>query len=185
MASVIEICNRALALLSAEPIMALDETSRSARLCSSEYAATRDAVLRSFPWSFATKRVSLAKLAEVPAFGFSAYFALPADFIRLIEIYPGNITYEIEGRRLLANAAAVSIKYTSRAEDPNEMDPLFREVLAVKLAVNLCMPITQNGQLLQLYEQMFARRMSEARTSQSQENDAQAIDEGPWVNSRV
>lgn len=185
MSSVIEICNKALAYLSHEPIITLDDTSRAGRLCSQMYSSTCRGLLRSFPWSFASKRVSLALRAAKPAFGFEYSFTLPPDYVRLLLTNPSGITYAIEGRYILANVSTLAILYTAMVDDPNDMDALFIETLELRLAMTMCLPLTQNGQLLQLLQAIYGSKISEARMAQSQESEAQEVAEGGWLEARV
>ena len=66
MASSIEICNDALTMLSQEPVMALDDTTKASRLCKQRYEPVRDALLRSYPWSFAMHEISNLPLLAMP-----------------------------------------------------------------------------------------------------------------------
>ena len=61
MASVIEICNRALSNIgNSRSINSLTEASKEAGQCSLHFDACRDAALADFDWNFATKRLALA-----------------------------------------------------------------------------------------------------------------------------
>ena len=67
MASVVEICNRALSNIgNSRSINSLTEASKEAGECSLHFEACRDAVLSDFDWNFATKRVALADTSNPP-----------------------------------------------------------------------------------------------------------------------
>lgn len=57
----------------------LDERSEAAKVCKLWYAQCRDATLRAFPWSFATKIKQLAHLSGMDDYGYEAVYALPTD----------------------------------------------------------------------------------------------------------
>jgi len=148
MASEIQIYNRALQKLGAKAITSPTENSPNARACNRAYADLRDLELRSHPWNFALKRVSVAADASGPAFGPNNQFTLPSDFLRLHpdHDYKAETDWQIEGQKLLTDdEAPLYLRYVRRVEDPNVMDPIFREALATRIAFELCEKITQSN----------------------------------------
>ena len=86
MASVVEICNRALSYIgNSRSINSLTEASKEAGECSLHFEACRDAVLSDFDWNFATKRVALADTSNPPPDWEYAY-QYPSDCLRITEI---------------------------------------------------------------------------------------------------
>jgi hypothetical protein len=149
MASEVEICNRALQKLGAKRITSLAQDSVTARACNVAYEVVRDRLLRRHFWNFAIKRAELAADSSAPDWGKANVFQLPSDFIKLAPLYPednrANLDWTIEGQQILTDDdAPIQIRYVSRVEDPNQMDPIFREVLATELAFELCEEITQS-----------------------------------------
>ncbi len=79
--------------------------------CRTHYEQTRDALLRSHFWRFASARASLSQDSTDPAFEWDNQFILPSDFLRLKSVDDGfvscalvsNFSYAIEGDRLLSN----------------------------------------------------------------------------------
>ena len=85
MASVIEICNRALSNIgNNRSINSLNEASKEAGQCSLYYESIRDAVA-DFDWNFATKTVALADTNNPPLDWDYAY-TYPTDCLKIIEI---------------------------------------------------------------------------------------------------
>lgn len=193
MASVVEICNRALQKLGAQRIAAIDENSKNARECAAAYAALRDAELRAHPWNFSITRAQLAASADTPAFGRTRSFPLPATFLRLLPSYPeqnfNDKDWQIEdGDEVLAiftnDSAPLNIRYVQQVADPNKMDPLFREALAARMAMELCEAITQSNSKWQLAEAAYNRAITTAKHTNAIENVAQAPAEDTWISVR-
>lgn len=145
--------------------MALTDASNEARFCSLFYPQTRDEVLRSHRWNFATQRTVLTRLANAPLFGWAVQYQLPIDFLRLLQLNrwresEARSLHEIEGNRLLTNEEEGQLKYIARVEDANLFDALFIEALAIKLASKLARPLTNSstmpGQFLEEYERLTA-----------------------------
>jgi len=184
--SVVEICNNALQHLGANPIMALDDGSKEASYANQFYAQTRDAILRAHPWNFAIRRQALAKAATAPIFGFANAFTLPADpyCLRVLETDPPEAYYKIEGRSLLTDEGAISIRYIASEEDPSRFDPLFTEALAAALAAKLAFPVVESATLQKLMIELAIAKLAEARSIDSQEGSTDPASIDVLVNVR-
>lgn len=175
MASVIDICNRALSNIgNNRTINSLSEASKEAGQCSLYYESTRDAVLADFPWNFATKRIALADTNNPPSDWAYAY-TYPTDCLRIIEIpVPGNrnpsemmrIQYETgsngdgTGRLIYTDQPAAWLKYVARISDVNVFESIFQEALSWRLAAAVNMSLTGNADLgnnaLNMYSRVIA-----------------------------
>lgn len=193
LASETDICNRALQRLGAKRIVSLTQDTPNARSCNVAYAALRDAELRSNPWNFAIARAQLAASSTAPLFGKAYAYPLPSDFLRLLSPDPnadytsaigvdwgttgtwqGNFSYpdlQIEGQSIFSNfPPPLQIRYVSKVTDPNVMDPLFREALSARIAVELCEEITQSNTKLAAISEAYKEIVAEARRTRALEN---------------
>lgn len=148
-----KICNMSLARIGAKRINDYSDTSESsvqAIHCRTHYEQTRDALLRSHFWRFASDRAELSQDTTDPDFEWDNQFILPSDFMRFKSAYEENGTesrndrHAIEGQRFLTNDDDVSILYVKKVTDVTEFDPLFVEVLVLQLALKLVMPLSQD-----------------------------------------
>jgi len=93
------ICNIALGHIGAEVIKATDEDTKSARACRAVYAQTRDELLRTFPFNFATKitRIPLDEEYTRPMDEFTRAYKTEdwQDFSGTQEIDPAPL-YDLE-----------------------------------------------------------------------------------------
>ena len=80
----ITLCARALTKLGAQPIASFEDGTAEGEVANSLYPGTRDALLASHPWSFATTQAALPRLAQSPSAEFRYAFQLPPDFLRAI-----------------------------------------------------------------------------------------------------
>jgi len=189
MASEVSICNSALRKLGASQITSLEDNHKNARACNEAYTRLRDAALRNHPWLFAKARAQLAADSEAPEFGYAFKYQLPVDCLRLLPDYPGFIpntpTRVIESRYILTDEGGpLNIRYVRTVNDPNEMDALFREVLAFDIALDICEEITQSNTK---EEKLAARRrvaISEARRTNAIEREPEQPPEDTWVTVR-
>ena len=192
MASVVDICNGALNQLGASTILTLTEDSKNARLCNARYTQVRDSLFRSHLWNCLTKRVELAKDTEVPSWGFSYQFTLPADCLRVVTILNYDYDYKVEGRKILANHGTLKIQYISRVEDPNQYDELLRETISAALSADIAYAVTSSNPVASNMYKLFQDKLREARFVDATEGQSTNPDNGQsdvigsssFINSR-
>jgi len=185
MASVIDVCNRALDKLGQDPITSLDDGNKSANLCKRTWPIIRDRALRAYPWNFAVKRVATAPSTETPSWGFKYNHPIPTDFLRLIEIRDLRSTdYQVEGNNISAYDSVLYIRYIYRVEDPNQYDSLFISAVAALLAAEMSESFTQSNPKAQKAWGEYDAAMMEARRADAQENPVVLIEEDSWINAR-
>lgn len=187
--SEVEICNRALQKIGAKRITSLTQDAPNARACNVAYFVLRDMELRNHPWNFSIKRAELAADATPPDWGRQNSFTLPSDFLCLRPDYPeDNLNckdWQIEGKKIVTNdAAPLYIRYTYRVTDPNEMDALFREALATKLAIEICEEIAQSNTKKADLKDDYRDIINRARKANAIENVSAEPPEDTWLTVR-
>lgn len=159
------ICNLALAECGNKRIASIDDPTNEARICKTFFEQVRDEVLRSHPWNFAMKRAILSELSPAPAFGWCRRFALPSDYLRMVELndrQQGAPTemWAVEGGELLTDEDCAHVRYVARATDTSKFDPLFVKALSIllasKIAANITGDRTLSPQLLARYQAIDA-----------------------------
>lgn len=162
MASETDLLNTALGLIGEARITSIDDGSRNANQCQTFYPMLRDNLLRAQDWKFASAMIELARDVAVPLMNFAYSYALPADCLKVRE-YSSNQTastpaiitvpslnirnitrWKIQGRHLLSSDSQVWVRYTRRVENPDEMDPIFVQALAMWLASYLASSISKD-----------------------------------------
>lgn len=150
-----EVCNMALARIGARRINDYGDPSDNkleALYCRLFYEQTAKALMRSHWWRFAKHRVQLSQDTNTPDFQWDYAYHLPNDFLRLIIVYDGSdlpggrtyTSYELEGKRLLIDESTVYLKYIRWVSDVPSWDALFVEVMVLKLAQKLVIPLSQD-----------------------------------------
>jgi hypothetical protein len=172
MPSVVEICNLSLAHIGQGSINSLDEVSSQAEQCNLFFTNTRDSLLRQFPWNFSTKSVALAQVAtEIP--GWNYVYSYPPETLWLRKVYSKDNTdpeipneFEITStgidKYICCDIFDAYAKCTIRVEDTSLYDPLFIDVLAFKLALDLIMPLTNSSTRTQEIVQKYQTALSQA-----------------------
>jgi hypothetical protein len=148
----VQICNLALARLGDARITALTDATAQAQYCSLFYTQTVKELQSDFDWQFCRKQVNLTS-GTPPLTGYSVQYALPVDFIRAIRL--GNIdasenfgTWEIVGTNLHTNLTSpVALDYIANITTTTSFPAIFTEILSIKLAAVLAMPLTGSKDL--------------------------------------
>lgn len=142
----VPICNQALDRIGSKNFAYATQTTineNEANKCDTIYTQTRDALLRSFEWPFASAQKTLAPEVNDPDFKWDYRFKLPDDFLRfksdygLDDSYDVDARFAINGRYILTNNDEIDLEYIKKVTDPDDFDPLFTEVLVLTLAKKL------------------------------------------------
>lgn len=188
MTSEVEICNRALQMISGGRITSLTQATPAARECNVAYEPLRDSLLREYPWSFAIERTTLAPLSEEPEFNFSYQFQLPSDFLRLHPDYEHRpeTDWTIEGDKLLTNDGdTLYFRYIKRVTDPAAFDPLFAEALSALIALEIAEPLTESNVKAERAERRFRDKIAMARQVNAIEKVSQKPPDDEWITARL
>lgn len=177
--SAVEICNFALSLISQEPIVSITSpTSANEKRCAKWYDQARQFVLSKHPWNFAQKRAMLPE-ETAPAFGYSHSFALPSDYVRLVQrglTKADSVTvyndYAIEGASLLLNYSGTGsfpIIYTFDESRVGRFPPWFVNLIAHQLAIYISNEINRTQTEINQLFQLFEMALEEAKQLDGQE----------------
>ena len=157
--SALSICSDALLLLGAEPISSFTEGTDEASTCDSLYPNIRDQALSIYPWSFAFKKVQLARLTSTPTNEYKYEYQLPSDRLSApravynsASVGANVITsYKIMGSKLLTNEELIYVDYLYSVTE-SEMPVWFVQLLKYIMAWHLSVPITDQVDKAQYWQ---------------------------------
>lgn len=198
MASEIDICNRALARIGVSILInSMNEASNEARMASLFYDATRQALLRDFPWPFATRRVVLANLGAAPT-GWGFRYRYPVDALRIQSLVlpghrspaahervPFSIASDAEGKILVTDAAVAEALYTADVRDASQFDALFADALTWAVAAEMAMPLMQNASIAKAMREQVVQAISTARSAAFEEGQEDQPPESEFITVRA
>lgn len=193
-----QICNRALGHIGiTKQILNLDtEETVEAEQCRLVYGDEVDAVLRDFPWAFATKYATLTLVAgsfDVP-FNDDWVFKYrhPSDCVfarRIVKAgmqlgrtfdpapEPFKLSVDTTGKVLYANYEDAQLEYTFRPScAASAGDALFRDALTWRLAAALAPALARNKVTATDCMRIYAAKLNEAMTATA--NEQQFPDSG-------
>jgi hypothetical protein len=188
----VSICSAALLQLGKSPISSFEETGDLARLCANLYPQERDSILREHNWNCSIKMVVLAPLATAPVSRFTAQFALPGDFLRLIsvnDIYVGQAPqtefFKVMGRNILASGTTLPIEYVYRNEVESTWDSKLIELMTARMLWKMAYPVTQSTSMRDELKAEYMAMAKMARAIDAQEDPGQSLsDDFTLLNGR-
>lgn len=204
MTSKTEICN--LALIEAgydETITNMDERSVSAERCNRLYDVCRKEILVGYPWVFASKFVSLARLKETIE-GFDYVYAYPDDALRVVNVFENVSDYKnknnreklgsqervayLNGRKVIPSnyeQAFGEIIVDEKLED--KFPPMFTRMLYLDMSIRLAKLAGADNTRIQLLVAQFQQAEAVARMQSVGEDDNNvcAHDFDEYINVRA
>lgn len=164
-ASQVQIVNLALLKFGNLSITSISEATPQARAAAVLWAICRDELLYSYPWKFAMTRDTLDTPSGTdPEFTdeFTYKYALPADCLRVWELFDTTSNYVVNGGELYCSDEDIYLKYIKQVTDVSLYPPPFVASLAAKLAAELCPKLSDNKQLRVSLLQEFELTISHA-----------------------
>ena len=187
MASQVEIVNRALDKLgSKKPVVSLtDDQTTQSNLALRLYDILRKKELSAHYWAFARERTTLAPDTVGPSFGYTYYYELPADFLRLYK-FCSSYDYTIEGRKILTDAGpALNIIYIKDVTNTELFDPLFVEGFAASMEAEMAEPITQSNAKKRSAQIEYKAVIAQAKLMDAIQQPPEDLEDGSWIESRL
>ena len=136
-----------------------------------------------------TTYVSGGTIAIAPLFEFAARFPLPTDCLKVIrtesESAGINAEYRVEGRWISTDDDECAIEYIAQITDTTQFDALFVDLLAQRLAAEMCMPLTSNANLTEKLWSIYNDKLAEARGTDSQEGTMRPLVADLWTGARL
>ncbi|WP_304679895.1 hypothetical protein [uncultured Desulfovibrio sp.] len=196
--SQISIWNRALGFLGTRNVASERENTPEALQCRLYWDSARRQVLRDFPWSFAQRRVWLARLPLPEGFEreFRFAYALPDDCLKVHEVRhegiaprPFSLARNMadaagSGAFLATDAARALLLYTGDVRNSRLFDDLFAHMLSRKLAALIAVPLLKNNsQKVGELEKLYTESLPQARQATASERRESAPDDA-WLTAR-
>jgi len=136
--------------------------------------------------AFATTYSSGGEWTLAAKFDYTYSIALPADCLRVLRVNDNLLKpdWRVEAGRIVTNDDLIELKYIYDVTDYTTMSVDFYECLALYIATDVCLPLTQNDQRKAELKQEFQLALSKARHSDATEDSAEQLEANEWIASR-
>ena len=184
LASKVAIANMALTGLGADRIISLTEDSVNAKHVNAVFDLLRDEVQRNHPWNFNQERREFAKLAATPAFGFSSFFQIPGDVLRILSPETKDIKFQVEKDRIATDEDEFKCLCLVRITDTTQWSTDFVTAFSARLEAELAFPITNSRSLGADKFKVYLDKIKLARGTDTQEGTPLEFEIDEWFDAR-
>lgn len=153
------------------------DTGETARILNFQYEFSRQDVLHSHTWGSAKEFTTISSDSSDPIFKWGQSYNLPNDYLRAVSLNDVDIDdvwaprHERVGRKLYADVASpLSLIYIKDLTEVGSMDPMLRQAIALKTAVDSCVARTDWLPLKDSIMAEYEVVLQQARTIDSMEN---------------
>lgn len=182
MASKIDLISRAMLLLGTPSLNSLTSGESRANTAAALYDSTYESLLTTNRWRFAHQRQVLSKLVTAPAHTYQYAYQVPSDMLMPESVYPRS-DYEIYGDKLYSNMNTVTLDYISKPAE-TKLPAYFQKVLEYRLAVEFCVPITENRNLKETLKADYIGALQGAMWADAQGRPPETVIDSPLVDVR-
>lgn len=196
--SKVDVCQLSVDLLGGDDISSIDTPlTDQEKVCARWYDAVREALLRAYPWNFAVKfRILTKSTTEIPPYRYNVAFALPNDWLRVLEIGDRSTTgiiqeYDISGRFIYIGFAdsgsdptELKLKYIRDEQIVRNFDALFIQLLAHRLAKRIAYKFTLKNTVIKRIDEELKILELQAAAVDGQERPPRRIQRSRWRQSR-
>ena len=173
--SQISLCSQALTKIGASEIRSFSDGTAESDVAKYTYPLVKKRLLAAYPWSFALKTTTLAKLED-------GSFQLPGDFLRAVKVVPG-LGYKIASGAIFIPASNVEMEYVYDADEA-DFSPMFASTLICHLAAEFALSLLDDANRHILLSRTAAMELREARLQESQQQSPRRIRAFPLINAR-
>lgn len=150
----LSVMNKALRILGQPALASPDQNDEAGRLLRASWDESANACYEVGNWNSAIERVELSRSSIVPAWGYSYYYELPGDFVRLVQISQSGDNnedftgYRPENGMYATDAETLYIRYVSKnlmILAPGEWTQAFADFVSATLAVDIAPKLNPTG----------------------------------------
>lgn len=170
----IDLCSMALLKIGEKPIQSFNETTAAAQLSRTLYDNVTDSLLAAHPWRFAIRKFELAKTTD-------DNFLIPTEVLRILSCSANR--YEINGNRMFAASDKVTLTAIARV-GIDCYPSFFVSVAATKLAMEFCIPLTDNQNAMHTLATLYESELRNAKFIDSTMASAPDIADFSLISAR-
>lgn len=179
----LEAANRALTLLAVEPVGALSENVKAARVVSSLLPHCKRVVLSEFPWPFAMRTAPLVPQPG-PEAGVFQYPTGALNVRRVIDLVNTSKPFRVEGPLIYCDIQWGKAEYTADVQELGAWSVQVLECLTTRLASDAASTLTGSPQMAMSLLEKYAMLAKLAMQTAAAEGCETPFQNQDYVNAR-
>jgi len=155
-----EICNKALTLVGANPIVSITDEAQNARVLSRVYELSLKSILSEAPWVFALKRALLAQSADTLAWNDSYenyLYVKPNGMIRIFRTNDDDAIWREHGDYIVSDAEDLGVEYVEYMDVPSKYTTSFVEAFVDKLCSDIAFIVLNSKTVAENFLEKFEK----------------------------
>jgi len=181
--SKVELVNKALTLIGANPIVSLDDPDQNARVINRVYEISLCSILSQCKWNFATKRAMLSSVVDTLAWydsGEVYVYQKPVDMVRPFGVSSLSAVWREEGEYIISDTQGLGMRYVYFLDNPSKYSASFIEAFTDKLASDIAYMIVNSATLGEKYARLYVVSLANATSENAQSGTQQVPEDGAW-----
>lgn len=180
-----DVCSRALVRVGGHPINSFEGEGAEEVTAATLYESAVRALLSAYRWRFSSMQVQLTRLLAEPMARWSATYECPANLLNIHAVMVNDTPIKFDRFESYvfcdAQATDTVIMDMTYRSDEAYWAPYFEQVLELRLAADFAVPIAEDADKAQYYEQRFLRQYAMARNMDAQGRTARKMPVGGFA----
>jgi len=182
--SKVELINKALTLVGANPITSIDDDTNNARVVNRVYDIALRSILSECKWNFATKRLLLVTVTDTLDWyytGESYVYQKPVDSVRIFGTNDADAVWREEGDYILSDTAALGVLYVQFVDNPDKYPASFIDAFSDRLCSDIAFMVLNSLSTGQAFQEKYEKvSLPKARAENSQLGTQQTLKDDAW-----
>lgn len=180
----VDLCNKALTLLGASPIVSLDDSTANARALNRVYEISLKDLLSECKWNFATRRRLLSLSTDTLQWydtNSTYVYTKPSDSIFIYETNDIYATWREEGDYIISDTSGLGVRYVYFNDDPSKYPAKFADAFVDRLASDIAFYILNSAPKAEsLMQKYLSISLPKAKSKNAQIGVQQTIRDDAW-----
>lgn len=182
------LCNKALTLVGANPIVNITEDTNNARIINRVYEISLRSILSETKWNFATRRKLLTLSADSLEWyhtGEAYVYSRPNEVIRIFGTNDDDATWREEGDYIISDTQGLGISYVMYLDDPNKYPSSFIDAFIDKLCSDIAYMIVNSATLGDTFIKKYETiSLAKATSENAQVGVQQFVKDDAWERAK-
>ena len=183
-----EICNKALTLVGANPIVNIDDDTQNARIVNRVYELALKSILSEAPWVFALRRSLLAQTSDVPGWYDTNeiyVYAKPNDCIRIFRTNDLDSSWRVLGDTIVSDTNDLGVEFVWYNNTPSTYTASFTEAFVDKLCSDIAFMIVNSKTVAENFLEKYEKvSLAKALAENAQIGSPDYMHDSAWVNAK-
>ena len=183
-----EICNKALTLVGANPIVNITDDTQNARVVNRVYELSLKSILSEAPWVFALRRSLLAQSSDTLAWydtNEQYVYVSPNDVIRIFRTNDDDAIWRQHGSYIISDTNDLGVEFVYYNNTPSTYTASFTEAFVDKLCSDIAFMILNSKTVAEAFLERYEKvSLAKALAENAQIGTPMAMKDDMWERAK-